>query len=101
MSYCDQHYIDQFFPLEIEVFECLYKQANVILHDCANVIWSLKGLKRFHLSILVIFFHQKISITLQRMQASSILSWAIAIALAAYQLPPFYNTPPITTTNLL
>jgi hypothetical protein len=101
MSYCDQHSINQFLPLTIEVFGCLHKQANVFLHDCANVIWSLKGLEGLHLFILVIFFHQKISITMQRMQAPSILSWAIAIGLAISWLPPLYNTPPITTTNLL
>ncbi len=28
-SYCDQHLIDQFLPLTIEVFECLHKQAAV------------------------------------------------------------------------
>ncbi len=33
--------------------------------------------------------------------ASSILSWAIALGLTTSQLPPFQNTPPITTTNLL
>jgi hypothetical protein len=47
----------------------------------ANAIWSLKGIKGSHLFILVIFFHQKISIALQRIQASSILSQAIVIGL--------------------
>jgi hypothetical protein len=81
-SYHNQHPIDQFFPLAIEVFGCFHKHANVILHDCANAIWSLKGTKGLHISTLVTFLHQKVSITLQRMQTSSILSWAIAIGLA-------------------
>jgi hypothetical protein len=43
-SYCDQHPIDQFLPLASEVFGCLHKQDDVFLHNCANVIWSLKRL---------------------------------------------------------
>jgi hypothetical protein len=35
------------------------------------------------------------------MQASSILSWAIAIGLVTFQLPPFQDTPPITMGDLL
>jgi hypothetical protein len=73
----------------------------VCLHDYGNAIWSLKGPKSPHLSTLVIFLHQKISITLQRMQLSSILSWAVVVGLAISQLPPLQNTPPITIANLL
>jgi len=42
-SYYNWHHTDQFLPLVIEVFGCLHKHANVFLHDCANVIWNLKG----------------------------------------------------------
>jgi hypothetical protein len=35
-SYCDQHPINHFLPLTIEVFGCLDKQVDVFLHDCAN-----------------------------------------------------------------
>jgi hypothetical protein len=35
------------------------------------------------------------------MQVSSILIWAIAIGLAISELPPFQNTHPLTTTDLL
>jgi hypothetical protein len=44
-SYHNQHPIDQFFFLAIEVFGCLHKQADMFLHECANAIWSLKVLK--------------------------------------------------------
>jgi hypothetical protein len=74
--------------LAIEVFGYLHKQADVFLHNFVNAIWSFKGLEGSPLSILITFLHQKNSITLQRMQASSILSWAIAIGLATSQLPP-------------
>jgi hypothetical protein len=60
--------------IAIKVFGCLYKHANVFLHNCAKAIWSLKGQKDLHLSISVTFLLQKVSITLQRMQASSILT---------------------------
>jgi hypothetical protein len=100
-SYCNQHPINQLFPLTIKVFGCLHKHANVFLHDCVNAICSLKGTKSFHLSTLVIFLRQKISITLQKMQTSSILSQAIAIGFIISQLPTLQDTPPITTTDLL
>jgi len=44
-SFHDQHTTNQFLPLTIEILGCLHKQANVFLHDCANVIWSFKGLE--------------------------------------------------------
>jgi hypothetical protein len=100
-SYHDWHPINQFFPLAIEVLGYLHKQANVFLHDCANAIWSLNGLNSLHLFILFIFFHKTISITLQRTQTTSILSWVVTVGLIISQLPPFQNTPPITTAKLL
>jgi hypothetical protein len=70
-------------------------------HNCANAIWSLKGLKGPHLSFLVTFICQKVSITLQKMQASSILNRAVVVDVATSQLPSLQNTPPITTVDLL
>jgi hypothetical protein len=80
-SYRNQHPIDHFLPLSIEVFGCLHKQVNVFLHNCANAIWSLKRLKGPPFSTLIIFLRLKISITLQKMQTFSILSRAIVIDL--------------------
>jgi hypothetical protein len=60
----------------------LTPHVDVFLHDCANAIWSLKGLKDLHIFTLITFLHQKVSITLQRMQASSILNKVIATCLA-------------------
>jgi hypothetical protein len=82
-SYCNQHPINQFLPLTIKVFSCLHKHVNAI--------WSLKGPEGPHLGY---FFHQKISITLQRMEASSILSWAVVVGLVTSQFSPLQNTPP-------
>jgi hypothetical protein len=62
-SYRNQHLSDQFFPLAIEIFKCLHKQAYVFLNDCANDIWSLKGPEGF-IFLSWFFFCQKISITL-------------------------------------
>jgi hypothetical protein len=39
--------------LTIKVSGCLHKHVDVFLHDYANVIWSLKETKCFHLSSLV------------------------------------------------
>jgi hypothetical protein len=46
-NYCNQHPTNQFFLLAIEVFGCLHKQANVLIHNCANAIWNFKGLSSF------------------------------------------------------
>jgi hypothetical protein len=59
MNYCNQHPTNQFLPLVTKLFGCLHKHVDVFLHDCANVVWSLKGLEGLHLSTLVTFFHQK------------------------------------------
>jgi hypothetical protein len=67
-NYRDQHPIDQFLVLAIEIFGCLHKQVNVLLHNCAYAVWRLKGFEGLHIYVWVIFLHQKISITLQRMQ---------------------------------
>jgi hypothetical protein len=100
-SYRDQHPTDQFIPLVVEVFGCLHKQAYVFLHDHANAIWSLKRLKGPPIFVLVSFFGQIFFITLQIMQASSILNQVVAIGLTISQLPPLEDTPPITMAHLL
>ncbi len=80
-SYHNRHPIDQFVPLAIEVFGCLHKHAYVFLHNYANAIWSLKRQEGLHLSTLVTFLYQKVSITLQRTQLSSILNRTINVGL--------------------
>jgi hypothetical protein len=101
MNYHNWQPIDQFLHLTIEIFGCSHKHANVFLHDCGNAIWSLKVPEGLHISTLVTFLCQKISITLQRMQVSSILNWAVVVGLAISWLPSLQNTPPITTVDLL
>ncbi len=76
------HHVDQFLLLAIEVFGYLRKHANAFLHDHANVIWSLKGPKGVPFFCFDYFFYQKISITLQRIQSSSILNWEVAVGLS-------------------
>jgi hypothetical protein len=73
-NYCNQHLINEIFPVTIEIFDYLHKHGDAFLHNSTNVIWSLKGPEGLHLFTLVTFVCQKISITLQKMQASSILS---------------------------
>jgi len=85
----------------IEVFSCLDKQVNVFLHNHANAMWNFKGLECPYLSVLVIFFHQKFSITLKRMQTSSILNRVVAVGLVISWLPPFQGAPRIITINIL
>jgi hypothetical protein len=78
-SYPDRHLADQFFPLIMKVFGYLHKHVDVFLHNCPNAIWSMKRLEDLPFSVLVFFLGQKKSITLQRLQTSSILNWAINI----------------------
>jgi hypothetical protein len=56
-------------------------QQDLVGKVGANAIWSLKGIKGSHPFTVVTFFRQKVSITLQMIQASSILSQAIVIGL--------------------
>ncbi len=62
---------------------------------------ELEKVKRPFIFLFWLFFYQKISITLQRMQAFSILSWVIVIDLSTSWLPPLGNKPPITMVDLL
>jgi hypothetical protein len=59
-SYHERHPTDQFLPLIMEVFGCLHKQVDLFLHNCANAIWSLKGLKCLSaVFVFVTFLRQK------------------------------------------
>ncbi len=61
-SYYNQHDINQFIlSLTIEIFRCLHKHANVLLHDYANAIWGFKRLKSppFFVLIKKIQLHAK------------------------------------------
>ncbi len=52
----ERSYRDHHPTLAIEVFSYLLKQADIFLHDCVNVVWSLKRPKHPPLSILFFFF---------------------------------------------
>ncbi len=96
-SYYNQHDINQFIlSLTIEIFRCLHKHANVLLHDYANAIWGFKRLKSPPFFVLI----KKIQLHAKDANAS-ILSWTIMIGLIISQLPPFQNTPSIIMINLL
>jgi hypothetical protein len=99
------------------------KSGVVTLHNCANVIWSLKRLKTFFFCLDYFSFSKKFNY-ITKMQPSSILNQEILIGLATSWLPPFkthlsslwltyykrprylltttlQNTPLITMGNLL
>ncbi len=75
----------------------------MFLHNYANAIWSLKRQEGSHLFVLVTSFIIKISITFQRMQASSILSQTIVVSLFTSRLSPprgqttYHHDGPITS----
>ncbi len=70
-------------------------------HKCANAILSLKGVEGPLFFVLVTFLQHKNSVTLQRLQASSISSRAVVIGLTSSQLPSLQDTSPISTIDLL
>jgi hypothetical protein len=37
-NYCNEHNVDQFIPLTMEIFQCLHKQVDMLLHNCPNAI---------------------------------------------------------------
>jgi len=98
-SYCNQHHIDQFLHLTNEVFNCLHKHANVLLHNCANAIWSLKKPKGLHLSILVIFF--LLNFFNHITKYVSILHLKLSDRLIYFPTSSLSRKHPITMANLL
>jgi hypothetical protein len=102
-SYYNRHPIDQFLPLEIEIFGCLHKHVDVFLHDYANAIWNLKRTKDIHLSTLVTFLHQIVSVG-HITEDANIFHLKLGNSHRLSYFPsstPLQDTPPITTTDLL
>jgi hypothetical protein len=56
VSYHNQHPMDDFIPLAIEMFWCLHWKVDDFLHHCANMAWSVKGSNGPLLSILCSFY---------------------------------------------
>ncbi len=104
-SYHDQHLTDQFFPLAIEIFEYLHKQANMFLTClCSYAIMSMpfetsNGQKVLPFFVSVIFFINFFQIMLQRIPTFSILNWMVMVGLANSQLPLFHDTPLVAMAN--
>jgi hypothetical protein len=69
--------MNMFPPLVIEVFECLSQWIDMFLHQCANMMWGVKGTKDLHLLVLCAFYRQRVLMMLQCVQAITILRCAI------------------------
>ncbi len=54
--YQDQYLVDLFFPLVIEIFECLHQQADTFFHCYVNMTLVAKGFKGPFLSVLHAFY---------------------------------------------
>ncbi len=89
--------------------QLIYLNVYINKLICFYTIMSMpfevsKGQKTLLFFVLVVFFHQKISIVLQRVQ-SSILNWPIMASLATSRLPskhiPNHHGWPITSCWLL
>lgn len=75
MFYYNQHPHDRFLLLIMEVFGYLHQQAKTFLFQCANMVPLVKSNICLLLLVLWAFYRQKVVVTLQRTQASSILRW--------------------------
>jgi hypothetical protein len=62
-------------------------------------VW--KDYKAFLFLSWLLFFDKNNLITLQRLQASSVLNWAVVLGLIISQFPPLQVTSPISMTDLL
>jgi hypothetical protein len=101
VSHWDRHPKDDFIPIAIEIFICLYQQADDFLHQCANMMWSTIGFGGPPLSIICSFYRQRVLVDLQRIQVTTILRWAImAIGKTFSKLGVLLGFPPISLHNL-
>jgi len=99
MSYCDWH-LDQFLFLTIEIFKYLHKKG-LFTRLCQHHLRASNNQKALLFFVLVIFFHQKISIALQRKQSFSILSQVVMIGVTISRLSLLQDTAPIAMIHLL
>ncbi len=65
--------------LAIKVFGCLHQQVDDFLHGCANMVWLRNDAKGPLLVVLCAFYRQRVSITLQRAQATSYLKDVVVV----------------------
>jgi hypothetical protein len=101
VSHYDQHLEDDFIPIAIEIFICLYQQADNFLHRCANMTWLAKGFEGPPLSIIRSFYRYKVLVVLQRIQVATILHWAIVtIGKASSKLGVLLGFSPISLHDL-
>jgi hypothetical protein len=93
-SYHDRHLINHFFFLS-SWGVCMSKQISwcVLTWLCQCHVKLQKAKRPSSFFFLITFCYKKISITLQKMQASSILCQVVVINLAISQLPPLQDAP--------
>jgi hypothetical protein len=61
-----------FLPFTIEIFDCLHQQVNNYFHQSSDMKWSTKCSNGPSLAFLHAFYKQRVSIALQRVEATSI-----------------------------
>jgi hypothetical protein len=100
MNYCNWHFVNQFLLLAVDIFGCFLNMSMCFYMTVPMPFGTWRGQKVF-IFTLVTFFRKKTSMTLQRMQTSSILSQVIVVNLVTSQLPPLQDTPPIIAVDIL
>lgn len=73
----DQHPCYVFLPFAIEVFNCLHQQVNNFFHQSGDMEWSTKCSSDPPLATLHAFYKQRVSIALQRGEATSIFTHVV------------------------
>jgi hypothetical protein len=89
---------NMFLLLVIKVSGCLHKQANEFIFFIDVSIWhgGVKGTGSLPLSILHIFYNQRVPVMLQRVHATSLLKHAIAIGEGSSKLGILAKGPPFS-----
>jgi len=77
--YHGQHLMYVFFPFAIEIFDCLHQQVNNFFHQSNEMEWSTKCSSDPLLTILHAFDKQRVSIALQRVEATSIFRHVVIV----------------------
>jgi len=83
-----------FILLVIEDFKCLHQQVDEFFHQCANMVWGVKGTLGPPLLVLCTFYKQKVSMALKRAQMIFILKHVIVVNEGLFRLGVFLGGLP-------
>jgi hypothetical protein len=90
-----------FLLVVVEVFKCLHQWIDMFFHQCANMMWGVKGIRGPPLLVLCTFYRQKVLVILQCVQVISILRCAVVIGESASRLNVLSGGCPLSLFDML